>query len=453
MNIKKSVNPLLLLCSIMMPIIVLLVTGSYATFGISLIIFVTLFSAIVIREWRDAYYLVNTFFVTYCAYTLFAILHYNQIADNELDSMLDEVRYFIPFVDNIIAENISFDRLWVKSLQYNYYGEHSGYLFYIGSFAVFGKNCLGDYNVMQLLLSSVLLGCLYSMLLFKTILLYTDSRTAYKYTVFYMLCTPIVMSSFVVLRDLFVSFIFLIGIYIILTNKPFIKGGLILLFSFFVLTLLRLEHALFFTLIIAIFIYRKLQRHKVIAISLFVICAICSVTVIHSMFMTMSDTVSTYNEYTKGHANAAGLAMKLLSLPSPIKEVACTLFSQIFPIPPWASLIEGIKSFPDFVFSALSMIKTICWFYIVFSTIKWLYVSYNNIKSYNLGLLLIATILLIVVCSTEYYESRRMMCMYPILYLIFILLRERSTKKQIRDTNYQYVALYSFTLLAYYVVV
>lgn len=449
---NKSVSIILVFSSILMPIIILCVTGSFATFGIAVIVLLLLIgTTAAINGWKE-YPLYNTLLFTYCIYTLFAILHYYQIVNNELDSSADEVHYFIPFVDKLLAQNISFNRLVTESLQYNFYGEHYGYLIYIGCFALIGEYCLGDYNVMQLLLSSVLLGCSYSIILFKTIAIYQSKAKAYKYTIFYMLCTPIVMSSFVILRDLFVALLFLIGIYIVLKNKSFIKGMFVLIISFLILTSLRLEHALFFALIIVIFIYQKLSRYKVLSISLFAISAFLFFAVIQNTISTMSDTLSTYNDFTKDHANNVGLAMKLLSLPTPIKEIACTLFSQIFPIPPWASLLEGVKSFPDFIFSILSMIKTVCWFYIAFCVVKW-YCKYNTkIKKYNLNLLLLATMLLIVACSSEYYESRRMMCMYPIIYITFILLKNKLTSKQRKRTNSQFITLYSSLLLIYYII-
>lgn len=443
-----NVNPILFIISLLVTVTIFVVTESFATFGIAIIIFLLLFATIILDAPKSKF-AINTILLTYCIYTTFAILHYYQIDNNELDPTFDEVRYFIPFVNDIISQNISFDKLWIKSLQYNF-GEHHGYLFYIGSFALFGKICLGDYNVMQLLLSSVLIGCLYSIFLFKVISIYTDEAKAFKYTLFYMLCTPIVMSSYVVLRDLLIALIYLIGIYIILKNTTLNKGLPIFILSFLLLLSLRLEHALFFALFIIIYIYRKYSRYKVISISLFAISSIIFFAAIQSTFLTMSDTLATFNEYTITHANQAGLAMKLLSLPSPIKEVACSLFSQIFPIPPWVSLLDEIKSVPDLIFSLLSMVKTICWFYIAFYTVKYIFTSYKKIKIFKLGFLLIASIILIVTCSSEYYESRRIMCIYPVIYITFILFRQKIPRIQTQKTTSQFFLVYGSVIAAYY---
>ena len=385
---------------------------------------------------------------TYSIYMLFAILHYYQFVDNELEAKADEVRYFVPFVEYIIDKNITFSDLLYESFSYNN-GEHYSYLFYIGAIALFSEKCLGDYNIMQIILSSQFLACIYSILLFKIISIYKKEDEAVKWTLFYMLCTPVVMYSVSVLRDLPIALSYLIGLYILLSNIKFKSGICILLILLSLIMSLRLEHGLFFVLLIIAYLYKKLSRFKIVFVVIAFVCVVGFIAIIQSTFVTLFDTVSTYNDYTKEHANATGLAMKLISLPSPVKEIACSLFSQIFPIPPWASFMGGVKSLPDFIFSLLSMLKTVCWFYIVFFVINNIFKYYKNIRPYNWGYLLLISLLLIVACSSEYYESRRMMCMYPIIYLSFIKVRDFIDRVQMRKTNKQFGLLYGGLLLTY----
>ena len=445
---NKLVNPIILLSSILIPLVVLFITESFAVLSLSVIIFLILSLVSFLLKGENFRYIYTTMLCTYSIYMLFAILRYFQFIDNEIDPTADELRYFIPFVDNIIEKKVAFTDLLYESLSYNR-GEHYSYLFYIGGVALFSEKYLGGYNLMQVILSSQFLACLYSIFIFKIISLYKKVDIAFRYTIFYMLCTPVVMSSVNILRDLPIALSYLIGLYIILKNTKFKSGICILLILLSLIMSLRLEHGLFFVLLIITYIYKKLSRFKILFGVIALVCVVGSIAIIQNTFITLFDTISTYNEYTKEHANISGLAMKLISLPSPVKEIACSLFSQIFPIPPWASFIGGVKSLPDFIFSLSSMIKTICWFYIVFFVIKNIFKYYKNIQPYNWGHLLLIALLLIVACSSEYYESRRMMCMYPIIYLVFIKIRDFIDRVQLQKNNKQFGLLYGGLLIAY----
>lgn len=440
--------PIFILLSVILPFVVLFVTDSFATFGLSIMILLMLSLISFLLKGEKFRYIYTTMLCTYSIYMLFAILHYFQFIDNEIDPNADELRYFVPFVDNIIDKNVAFTDLLYESLSYNR-GEHYSYLFYIGGVALFSEKYLGGYNLMQVILSSQFLACIYSIFIFKIISIYIKEDVAVKCTLFYMLCTPIVMYSVSVLRDLPIALSYLIGLIVILKNTKFKSGICILLILSSLIMSLRLEHGLFFVLLILIYIYIKLNRFKILFGVIAIVCVVGFIAIIQNTFITLLDTVSTFNEYTKEHANSTGLAMKLISLPSPIKEVACSLFSQIFPIPPWAGFIDGVKSFPDFIFSFFSMIKTVCWFYIIFFVVKNIFKYYDSIRPYNWGYLMLVALLLIVACSSEYYESRRIMCMYPIIYLVFIKMRDYIDRVQLRKTNKQFGLLYGGLLLAY----
>lgn len=432
------------------------ITESVATFIFSCIlliiqsILVFLFSR---EEQRKNIYKVSL--LTFVLYSILALLHYNEFICNDVNPMADELRHFIPFVERILKSELTIPQILQESFLYNQ-GTNIGYYFYIGSVAQFCKYSLGGYNLLQLLMSTVFVGCLYSIILYKFIAIFvSSSKNTFAYTMQFLVFTPIVSYSFMISRDCHIAFFYLLGIYIVLRNKDFKKSLIILFLIMWILASLRLEHSLFFGLFIAYFIYGRFQRYRKTVIMISFLLFVVGIGFLKSTVDMMSETWNYYSAYTMEFANSSGLAMRILSLPSPIKEFACTILSQIFPIPPWASLLTCPDNISSIILSILSMVRTIVWFFIVYSVVWWI-LRFNVIpfiKESRLFFLLWVSLLLILVCSTEYYESRRIMCVYPIIYATYIVSKRTISIQRMDRTKLNFVGIYSFIILTYLVLV
>lgn len=434
-----------------MSIAVFVVTNSLSSAIFSALIYAVLIlcAMVMFNKTKGNGYLLKGLSLVYIVFIFLGLCHYGELVLKYLSDEADEIRYFIPFAESCIKDRFSLRLLYKDSLYYNH-GQGFGYLFYIGLIANLGEHILGGYNVFMLILSSVLLGGLYTIFLSKILVLYFEPKIAMKYSLIFMLCTPITLSSVSVLRDGFIALLYLIGIYIVLKNKKTIVGLCSLLLIMFLISTMRLEHALFFALFVVYYLYLKFNKYKLLWGIFGVIFIVFGVTTLSGTLMMMGETFNTYTEYTMEHANASGLAMVLLSLPSPIKEVACTIFSQMFPIPPWISLSAGINGFPDFFISSQKCIRTVVWFAIVFNTVRWVFTkSLRNIYSPTFNILLLIALVLIIACSSEYYESRRMMCVYPILFLVFVTIKERMANKTYISSMRDFATCYSLILMTY----
>lgn len=430
-------------------IVILLVTGSFGSFVFSALIlllgYVFTFS---VRSKRDRAY--SILLISFLIYGGLALLHYCDLIFCNHYTESDELTVFIPFVEANV--NNGFIQL-LENAVFASLGQFHGYLIYVTICAKFG-NLFDGYNQMLVFLSTVLIACLYAILMYKLLLLKISENRAYKYTILYVLCSPIILYSFVGLRDIHIAFLFLIGIYIVLSEKKMIKGILMLIIIDILIYTFRIENGHFFILLILYYIYIKLKTYKIIRIVLIVGAFLFGSALMFDILSDAAETLDTYTEYTKSHANADGMAMVILNLPSPIKEFACFILSQIFPIPPWSSFeVKTINGVYSFVIACLTTIKTMFWCYVIFSSVRFLMIKkIRNVFINKYNIILLISFLYIALCSTEYYEVRRLMCVYPIIYACYCDVRcNVLSSKDLRMINREFLLCYGGFLLCFIV--
>ena len=355
-------------------------------------------------------------------YSLIAVFHYYEhFYYNEIPN-LDEFETFIPLVKESLKYNTS------NALEYaqiNGIVNCPGFLTYIFLWARVDVMLFGELCEMSLFFSTILLACLYIVFLFKLLLIYVDMRNAYRYAIYYLFFSPLILYSFAILRDLHIALLFLVGFYLLKSNHSFRYNISFLIIIVLLLTTLRLENAIFFTGFVLYYVYDKYKSNKLVLISIALVALPFVFSFLYFGISESLDTVDAYEEYTMARAAGGGLASKILSLPTPIKQVATTLLSQIFPIPPWASFEEvNPQSFPAMVMCLLTPIKTIFWFYILYSLVRYLYRKNNRKQIFReFGPLLLLALVYVIACSSEYYEVRRLMAVYPLFYLVYVILR------------------------------
>lgn len=425
-------------------------THTFANVLFAIVCFVFLIGITHVLIKNRTHWTYKIIYIVFILYTILGLFHYDEICKGIVGHSSDELRYFLPFAESCIGD-ISIGQIFRNSLSYNH-GEGFGYLFYIGLVAKFCYSMLGNFNVFQLVLSSIVLGVLYAVILNNILVNYTTSKNAFKYTIFYMICSPIFITSISIWRDGFIALLYLIGFRILLGNHNMTRTILLCIVAYFISTL-RMEHALFFALFIVYDVYQLLNKNKLLFAVISISVLIAGFAFLRFSYGYLGDTYLEYVNYTKDHANASGLAMILLTLPSPIKEFCCTIFSQMFPIPPWVYISDGVESFSDFVVSAMKCVSTIVWFSIVFRLTYWMFVRCNRkILGNRIPMLLLISLLLVVGCSSEYYEVRRLLCVYPMFFLAFILIKERLSQKCRINSLTLFVALYAFLLVSYLII-
>lgn len=391
------------------------------------------------------------FCFAFCFYTCYAFIEFIEITEYNRHYYPDQIDFFFYFAKECISYNMSLGEIMQAAFQYHM-GLVSGIMTYIGLFTWLEYRIDGEFCYLPLLQTTVIIASIYAIFLYKLLSLFEEHK-AFKYSLYYVICGPVALYAFVLLRDMHIAFLFLLGIYIILKDPPLVKGVVGLTIIDVLLFSLRFQHGIFFILFIILFLHNKFKNAKIVFwISIICVGFVFSALLIAS-YDIIEETTVVYTENTIEKANAGGLAMRLLKLPTPIREITCSAFSQIFPFPFWL-IDRKIENICDGLILFLMMLRSAFWYFVAFTVAKMLIkkVVFRQCKQF-MPLLFIA-VMLIVSGSSEYYEIRRFMGVYPIIYLVFFYILNciNIEHNSLRQTKTQAVLLYTALSLIYIII-
>ena len=429
------------------------ISGSFAStaFAIVCIIIGTLTSLLLKKKYRQNG--LKLFYIVFSIYTLFALFHYIDVYYYKNFVFVDEFESFLPWANNL-ANNSSLVAVFQDSYDKSVLLENRGYIFYIGTISYIAQNYLDGNNELLLFLSSVLFGSLSSLALYRLLLFHTIINSSFKYALLFSLFSASLLYSFTLLRDIHITFFYLCGFIIISKNFSF-KGLILLILLAFLIWNFRYEHGLFFIIFILYYFFISLKRHKIFFISLAITFAIISSSLILKSFINITGTLLRYTEKTEDTTMSKdnSLGQILWTLPTPIKEISIILNSQLQPFPSWNRLAESnnlfsaIISFPPIFYSFF-------WYTIMFGLIKWSIFKKNKNKLFNKDVKLLGLIALVFIAANVANPNiRRMMCVYPLLYLLYVIINTKLlTNKQIINTLYQSSFSYLALIVIYLIV-
>jgi hypothetical protein len=440
----------MIILSIIISIVVFIITESFSAFIASLIVAGSgnLCVLFIKRKYRSrAFALFN---IVFTVYSFFAIAHYIDYAYYGNLKYIDEY-HFVETAEQLGAQNSILD-IFKSSYDKEQVIDNRGYVFYIGSTVWFSKQ-LGTYNIYFLFLSSIIFGSLSSILLYRLMLFYINQKYAFTYSILFMLFSPLLLYSYVVLRDIAISFFFLLGFVII--HKEFsIKNLVYLVFLDILIFNFRTEHGIVFILFIALYIYKRFKKHKALLVSLALIVIGGATTFIYNSINTISTTIEIYSEFSQSEALSAGgdsLGAKLQQLPSPIREVAIFLNSLINPFPSWLS-VEASTNIYQAITSISPIFYSFFWFTVTFGVIKWFLIK-KKYKLLNSELKLLFYIaVLLYAGNLVSFNIRRIMFVYPIIYLVYAVINTKFLhRSDIRNTIMQSTTIYIGLIIVYMV--
>lgn len=438
----------MIIVSIIISVIVFIITESFSAFIFSLIVAGSgnLCVFFIKRKYRSrAFALFN---IVFAVYSFFAISHYIDFAYYNQLKYIDEYEFVYT------AEKLGAQSSIKDIYKYNYDRsqviDNRGYGVYIGSTVWLSKQ-LGTYNIYVLFLSSILFGSLSSILLYRLMLFYINQKHAFSYTILFMLFSPLLLYSYVVLRDIAITFFFLFG-FVIIHKKFSIKNLVYLVFLDILIFNFRTEHGIVFILFIFFYLYKKFKKNKAIFVSLILTLVSASSVFIYNAINTLSRTIENYSEFTQSEALSAGtdsLGGKLYQLPSPIREVSIFFNSLITPFPSWLS-VEASTNIYQAITSISPVFYSFFWFAITFGVIKWFLIKkkYKIINSELKMLFYIAVLL--YAGNLVSFNIRRIMFVYPIIYLMYAVINTNILhKSDICKTIMQSSTIYIVLVLIY----
>lgn len=366
---------------------------------------------------------ISLFCLVFTAYVFLAINHYLGYSSDWggfAQDWRDEYKFYQMAVQN---EHLSVPEIFKKSFVDRAYLEYGGYVFYISALSSLAFQWFDGNHLLLQFLGTVAFGALTTIFVFKSIELYVDRRRAFWFTLMFMLCSVFVLYSYTLLRDVLIAFFYSVGFYLALVSR-FRRSYFVVLVMVVVnavLWELRFESGLFFSLIT---LYASYQVFKGNALALGVLGVLALFLFLAVLYSNVLDAVSALDNYSQFTLDKTGekedsFAKYLYQLPSGIKHAAILLNSQIQPFPSWGAA-QAANNVYQFAGGVVQVIASYFWFVVFVSLVFWLadgrYYRIIPPELKFLGLVCVVFILL----NTANMTSRRIMCVYPVLYLIYV---------------------------------
>ncbi|RFS22020.1 hypothetical protein DVR12_15365 [Chitinophaga silvatica] len=226
--------------------------------------------------------------------------------------------------------------------------------------------------------------------------------------------------SAIYLRDVHIGVAF--GLYFLLIlNRKGAWGILAAMLLTIIIYFIRPEHGLFSISLLLTYIYLfvtderypTLNKLKIPILLLLGLCALTQVVLLQEGFNTIQSTSENYLDSSMTNAGLGSFGSMLLRLPFGVRHLAVGLFSQTLPFPFYAVLEDQPFYFP---WSLAALFWFIVWGVIIYS----LFFKPRNplflVREWRF-LFLIAVLLILGASSNA--DTRRIMAVYPVVYVIF----------------------------------
>lgn len=384
------------------------------------------------KEYRSkSVLLFLSFYTIYISYML--ITNYTYIKDPFTDCFYnpDSIKFFsrIDFLSKVASPN-------------NMYGWMDG--FYIGDWKGFGAiiwtiarvtNKLGEANSLLIQKLQIVFLCSATiMVLFNLCLRYFTFRRAYRLAIIFGLLSHIMAFSGIFMRDVYIVFIYTLGFHVVL-NKWNLTGVIILVLLGLFAWQIRTHNGIFFIAFIFLSVYMRIEKRqprlaKVLLFGSLLITLAAAISInLSAVTGDTSEELATYQAYHEGKLQeSTGLTGAIMKAPTFVRPLLFVGLSQVYPFPPYRGMYVDYLDDYQYLLFPLS-IAEIFWIYIIIYLIYGLWQrKYRLIIPRELGLCLILSIFYILAAGSTSYEFRRLMAVYPIIFLCACFLYEQFPK-------------------------
>lgn len=440
-----------LLISFLFAILFAVLDGSYSSFAANVLIIVLGAISIqgVKKKWHQESY--KLFAIVYVIYIAIGFVFSRSFLSGNFYYVLDSVTYLESYLNNYDCK-LDLDRL----IMYYTQSEGKDILYHelLHFYSSYGNTFLGGATVYYITLLQTLFGVLSSLTLYK-ILLDKFGKKAFQYTIGFSVCSFFLLYSSFVIRDIVIAYFFLVALRILL-NDFRIRNVFLLFLLAIITTGIRLQSGLFYVVFIIIYIYIGLHntRYKTfVSIMLIVGTLLFIMTMMSSIYY--EETLEVLEKRQEGTAMRVaqneGFYSYFLKLPVGIRQIALLFYSQLCPFPPYNYLFRA-SSFSQFVIGLTVVINTFYWVAISYSLISFLFIKkvVRQLTINEIALLAIAAIYIIALTAQP--DIRRMIPVYPIIYLLYLKGTTLIPKKTVNNTRSMIYAVYVALLLVYVVI-
>jgi len=336
----------------------------------------------------------------------------------------------------------------------NIYLESGGAHFLFGTIAFFANNYFDGNSVLLQSLWIVFVAILSNIFVFKVLKVFFSDALAAKYTIVFALASPILYYSPWLLRDVHITFLYCLAIYLSF-RKLSITNSILFLVVFLITYYFRIEHSLVLLLFPIVHLYFNKETNKLV-MRLWPIVIVLGISIVSILIFMQSQSISQalegyyrYDAYTSDSLDDNGLGARLYNLPFGLKHFALVVNSQLTPLPPWIA-INSSNNFYINITAILLGIVTIYWSYV------FLFISFATLskgifaalpKSF---ILFLGIVLVFLILNTSNINVRRIMAVYPIIFMIYVYIKENNSKKIVlKNIHQKAVGTYILLLVTY----
>lgn len=401
---------------------------------------------------KDSYLLFSMSYALYSAYAIITNAIYVENPINDFFIYSDQITYYslIGTVDFSSGIDHILNSYAVLNLDSGGIISFGAYLYFgltgfIADYILFGNSIVFQ-KLLIVALSSYTIVYVHRLLLFNFTKVFS-----YKYTLVYMVFSFTMFHSAFLLRDIHIVLIYLIG-FVIVQEDYKLTGLFKLILLLLIAFMFRPSNGLFFSVYIFIYIYKSRGYQKYVYLILALVIGVAGFIYTNQVF-EFQGKLNNYYEYAISRSGGSIRGM-LYKLPLGLEQIALFIFSQIQPFPNFSYLTSG--DFPANemnIFRLPESIAAFYWFY-TWSLVVGLFISKKTIlkKIPNKQKLMFWAAVLLILLNTLEIATRRLMIVYPSIYLIslyFLIQASPKTKK----IYMSYFLIVYLTLNALYLIV
>jgi hypothetical protein len=387
---------------------------------------------------NNSLFLFFLFFIFYLLHM--SIFHYGMVYFYNSETTTPDEMWFYLSSNKIIPYLESGYTFFDVSNIYKY-SELPAFIYLTGYLAILA-NEIGTNSVFLQKMLIVFFSSLIPVILYLILNLYVKEKIAVYGTIIYGTFTHLTGVSALLLRDVPVALTYIIVFWIIL-QKPTIRNIFLLLFTFFVSYFLRYETGVFLISMAAIpliplfdhWIQNKLIKKMFLGVGILFILVVAIQIDAISVFLQLYKDINIETQ-----TNSAGsLGASLAALPFGLNFIGMALFSQLLLFPFWFNF-----KFQGFL-SLFTMISGITW------VVIWGYTLYGIVKikilqeiDVKLKISFYYAILYVVLLASTEPMTRRLMAVYPIIFIVALLSFMSINNKERK------IRIFQFTLFIYF---
>src|SRR5690554_94856 len=304
--------------------------------------------------------------------------------------------------------------------------------FMFGILSYLDRIVSGSVNFLPLLYSVVYVTAFIPVFFYHTIKLYLPRLISLKSSLFYALLTPIIAYSGYLLRDMHITLLTMIALFI-MVRKVTITRVIAMVLLIPIAYHIRESNSLLLLAMLGIFVFTGKSSKKIKAISIVIGVAFLlyfSSELLNTLTLT-ENKLEGYSSFTSDKVQeSAGIGGKLYGLPPIIKEFSIILFS-LSAFPFFSSLSETI-SYQTFIMGVYSSITNIGWFFVFIGFIYFIKPIYKRILKMpnKIFLYLLVLFVLFMVANTTNMTFRRIISVLPFIYIPFMLVYNDTSRKE-----------------------